>query len=216
MKRILITGSNGRFGKVLSEGLRDNYEIVPFELPEQDATNYTQLISYLGGCAAVIHMAFDLKHENSKTGTSGNPDNLVMGNNVLAAAAKLGVANCIMGSSVNAVRTQGYNNQSYRATKLMLETTADALSELYPDTHFTSVRLGSILEDQPPQAPLSPTKSWISHRDVVGLTGAILEAPHQSGHERIFGVSDRPDQPYNPANPYGWAPQDSFGYPSQY
>lgn len=213
MNRVLITGSNGTIGTALTERLGSSYDIVPYDLPEHDATNFRQLEQCLKGSNALIHLAFDLRSENSKTGQNGNPENLLMGHVALAAAAKAGVEICIMGSSVHAARHTGYDNQSYRTTKLALEAAAAMQAERHPATSFASIRFGHVSpNDQPPEPPLRPSQTWISHQDAAGLVQAIIDAPPDSMHQIVYGVSNRIDGlPYDMSNPYGWAPRDSFG-----
>jgi len=215
-EKLLITGSNGKIGSALAEGLAPFYDIVEFDLPGQDATDYRQLCERLAGCYGVVHLAFDLKHENSRTGANGNPENLLMGQNVLAAAAKLGVQKCIMASSVNAARTYHPTNWSYRTTKLQLERLAGEQALRFPGTDFVSIRFGRVTkDDQPPMPPLRDDQTWLSHRDAAALAHAALSGePAPAEHVIVYGVSDRPDPPYDLANPWGWSPQDRFGYDS--
>lgn len=215
MNKVLITGSSGRIGQALTKGLEEqNYEIVPYDLPECDATNYQQLVARLAGNSALIHLAFDLKNENSRTDNTGNPDNLLMGHMALAAAAKVGVQTCIMGSSVNAARINHPTNESYRTTKLELERAARLQAERYPDINFVSVRFGRVTaNDSKPELPLRPDQTWISHRDASDLARAILEAPANPEHQIVYGLSNRPEMPHDISNPYGWQPRDWFGLP---
>jgi len=214
-KKILITGSSGKIGQALHNGLANYFDIIPFDLPEHNATDYKQLQSQLMGCFAIIHLAFDYGTENSRTGKSGNPENLLMGQTVLAAAAKVGVEKCIMASSVNAVRTQSDSNWSYRNTKLSLERLTTEHAERYPDIDFTSIRFGRVTPaDTPPELPLRDDQTWISKRDAASLVLASLQAEPTPEHVIVFGVSDRPNPPYDLANPWGWQPQDSFGFPA--
>lgn len=214
MGKILITGSKGNMGQAL-RGLSKDYELVDYDLPEYNATNYEQLVARLAGCQALVHMAFDLKRERSKTGSRGNPANIVMGEIALAAAAEVGIQDCIMGSSVNAARDKGYNNESYRTTKLRLEESANLQAYRYPKTRFTSIRLGAVYGGGNP-APiglLREDQTWISSRDLCGLVQAIIETPHTPGdpHQVVYGLSNRLDMPYPIENNFGWQPQDWFG-----
>ncbi len=215
MKKILVTGSRGRIGKAITSGLEGRYEFVPFDIKDgDDATNYQALREKLVGCSALIHLAYDLRHENPRTGRDGNPENLLMGQVVLAAAVQEPVANCIMASSAEVTRTQNDTNFMYRTTKRTLEDLANMQADRYPETHFTSIRFGHVNsgDNLPPRPPLHPDQSWISDQDTASLIECILENSRHSGHEIIYGLSDRPEPPYGLANPYGWAPVDSFGY----
>jgi len=213
-QQILVTGSNGKIGRTVIPRLEEaGYAVHSFDLPNYNATDYAQLQRQLQGCFGLVHLAFDLKNENSRAGKQGNPDNRVMGINALAAAAKLGVRKCVIASSVNAARTARENNWAYRTTKLALEAEADLFAEAYPETDFTSIRFGRVtIDDSKPELPLRPDQTWISHRDAGALVLACLEAEsHDGEHHIVYGVSNRPDMPYPIENPFGWAPQDSFG-----
>jgi len=216
MNRVLITGSNGTIGRALAEKLGPSYDIIPYDLPEHDATNFRQLERCLKSSNALIHLAFDLRSENSQTGCAGNPENLLMGHVALAAAAKVGVETCIMGSSVHAARSTGHNNQSYRTTKLALEAAATMQAERYPSTSFVSIRFGYVSpDDRSPEPPLRVNQTWLSHQDAAGLVRAVMDAPPDPTHQVVYGVSNRTDGlPYDTSNQYGWAPQDWFGQPA--
>lgn len=212
-KRLLITGSSGKIGRALSAGLSDTFDIVPFDLPEYDATNYHQLLEKLEGCYAVIHLAFDYKSENSRTGRKGNIENLLMGQTTLAAAAKANVKKCIMASSVNVSRPTGYNNWSYRTTKVALEREAEEYAERFPENDYISIRFGRVTPDNlPPALPLRDDQTWISNQDASNLLRTILTADSNNGkHIVIYGISNRPNPPYDTINPWGWKANDIFG-----
>ena len=218
-KRILITGSEGRIGKQLMMGLpKRDYEVVGFDLVhEQDATDYHQLMKASLGAFAIVHTAFNLSREHSRTGYQGDPANFQMGRHALQAASNNSdMAHCIIASSVNAARTENDGNWSYRETKRDLERLASQYAQEFPDTKFTSIRYGRVkAEDTPPAAPLRANQSWISAEDNVSLIAAILKSEPNGIHDIVYGVSNRPDQPYSTENPFGWEPQSWFGLEQQ-
>lgn len=213
-KQILITGSEGRIGQQLMNGLpKDQYDIIGFDIINgQDATDYRQLRDAAMGSFAVIHTAFNLKDEYSKTGYEGDPGNFAMGRFALKAAVEAKAEHCIMASSVNAARNSDDKNWSYRETKLDLERLAAQYAKDFPRTTFTSIRYGRIDgEDTPPMGPLRANQSWISAKDHLALVGAILGSGSHDEHTIVYGVSNRYDQPYDPGNRFGFIPQSWFG-----
>jgi len=107
MKRIVITGARGVIGNVLIRGL-GKYQITPLDLPEKDITDYQQLLKVFPNHQAVIHLAWDTKTENWKSGKI-NPANILMAYNVYKAASECKVPRIIMASSVHADGFIGWN-----------------------------------------------------------------------------------------------------------
>lgn len=215
-RKILITGSEGRIGRQLVNGLSDTeYEIKGLDIVNgQDVADYNQLRLAAKGAYAIIHTAFNLALERSTTGYDGDPRNFAMGRFVLNAAAGADVKHCIMASSVHAARSGTDRNWAYRQTKVDLERLATQFATEFPGTAFTSIRYGAVNErDAPPQGPLRADQSWISARDNVALVSSILESTPNGQHTMVYGVSNRIAPPYDTTNRFGWAPQDWFGDP---
>ena len=97
MKKIVITGAKGVLGTVLKKGLEDTYNITHLDLPEADVRRYEKLLEIFPGHDAVIHLAWDTKTENFRSGEI-NPDNLLMVYNVYEAALQAKVPRVIMAS----------------------------------------------------------------------------------------------------------------------
>lgn len=216
MQKILVTGSEGRIGRQLSEGLQQDYEIIDYDQVQgQDAADYKQLRGAAQGVFAIIHTAFNLADERSTTGYEGDPRNFAMGRFAIKVAAEVGARHCIMASSVNAGRDQNDGNWHYRETKQDLERLASTYAQEVDGTSYTSIRYGCVKNvDIPPEAPLRTNQSWISAHDNVALVKAILESDPQNEHTVVYGVSNRPDSPFDLINPFGWQPKDWFGQAS--
>jgi len=66
--KILVTGSEGYFGKPLVEALRQKHEIVRYDIIQgKDVLNYSQLKEAMKDCEVVIHTAAIPKPDEAKT-----------------------------------------------------------------------------------------------------------------------------------------------------
>ena len=78
-----------------------NKKFLAFDLPNDDARNYNDVLTAIAGCDAAIHLARDTRIKNWKTGNI-NPDNGLMTFNVYTAALASGLRRLIVASSVHA------------------------------------------------------------------------------------------------------------------
>jgi NAD+ dependent glucose-6-phosphate dehydrogenase len=216
---ILITGSGGVIGQVLVDGLQ--HDITHFDLPDFDVRDYNGLLEKVRGHDAIVHLAWDTKTDNFRSGHL-NPDNALKMFNVYKAAAEAGVKRVVMASSVHADQFAGRElhgllkpydlpqpDSPYGAGKVLME----SLGRYYANTHGVTVvcvRFGGVNRaDTPPEQPESERQVWLSHRDCVSLITAALETPEIPGNYAIvYGVSDNPGRLHDLANPFGWQPQD--------
>lgn len=97
--RVLITGGRGLIGTVLRDRLP--FSVTPFDLPESDATDLTQLTTALEGHDALIHLAWNTQVEHYKS-EQIHPPNLLMAYNAYNAAIGCGVRRVVVASSVHA------------------------------------------------------------------------------------------------------------------
>jgi nucleoside-diphosphate-sugar epimerase len=217
--RILITGSNGVIGKVLVNNLP--YEITQFDLPDYDARNYKQLLEISKHHNAIIHMGWDTKTDNYKSGEL-NPDNILMAQNIYKAACENKISRVIMASSNHADSSKFYKtaglmspyglptpDSPYGAGKCMVE----ALGRYYANYHELQViclRIGGLNADDDAYSPLNSTPYiWLSHRDCTSLVKCCLEAEHfADNYAIIYAVSDNAGRIHDITNPVGWKPVD--------
>lgn len=221
-KKILLTGAKGTIGSVLARELASKYELVIYDLPEHDATNYEQLVGMMRGCDAVVHTAHVIG-ENWDTGTV-DPRNGEMEMNILHAAVETGVQRCIMSSSVHADDFLNHTGEqlltvpgSYRPTspygarKLSLE----QVSQFYT-THYgletVCIRYGGVSDDNTVDQSGREPQVWLSHNDLVNAVRCSLDAQYiPDNHTAFYAVSNNAGKLHDTSNAVGWTPRDGDG-----
>ncbi|HLB66169.1 MAG TPA: NAD(P)-dependent oxidoreductase [Candidatus Saccharimonadales bacterium] len=219
MKKVLITGSNGVIGSVLRKGLEQS--ISPYDLPEFDARNYAQLATSAKDHDAIIHLAWETKTDNWRSGEL-NPENILMAFNVYKSAIACGVRRVIMASSVHADTYMDYKSETlvdpyalptpdspYGAGKCMVEALGRYYAR-YKDLEVICIRFGGVNSDDDSRSSLNSTDyTWLSHRDCSDLINACLEAHNVlNSFAIIYGVSNHPKRIHDYTNPFGWQPKD--------
>ncbi|MBI2176595.1 NAD(P)-dependent oxidoreductase [Candidatus Woesearchaeota archaeon] len=219
MKRIAITGAKGTIGTMLRKGLT-KYEIIPIDLPEVDARDYRKLLGVSKGCSAVIHLAWDAKAENFRSGGL-NPDNILMASNVYRAALEAKVPKVIMASSVHADNFYGWKgpgllspdripvpDNPYGASKVFME----ALGRYYASKglEVICIRFGGVNPSDSQKAnERDYERIWLSYRDCCSLVSACLDAPKIPNNFLIvYGISNNKGKVHDNSNPVGWRPAD--------
>jgi uronate dehydrogenase len=219
-KRVAITGTNGTIGTVLSRGLTD-FEVVPLDLPDADVRDLALLTRLIRGCAAVVHLAWDLKTDNWDTGKI-SPDNALMTYNVYQACIEAGVPRAITASSVHADDFMRWSEGAplmrpdrvpvptspYGANKVFLE----AMGRYYSTRglEVVCVRFGAVNRDNmPTSGNWDWRKVWLAHDDCISLIRACLNAPGVPGNYSVlYGVSNNASRVHDWGNPFGWAPRN--------
>lgn len=221
MKRIAITGANGRIGDVLRKGLCD-YNIASLDLPEVDVRDYKKLLRIFPKHDVVIHLAWDLRTENFNTGKI-NPDNMLMTYNVYKAAIESKVPRVIMASSVHADNFYEWKGRGlmtvdktpvpdspYGADKIFME----ALGRYYASKglEVICIRFGGVHKDNKPDIKDAYEKRlWLSHHDCVELVRKCIEAKTiPNKFLLLYGVSNNKNRLHDYSNPLGWIPRDNF------
>jgi len=192
-------------------------------LSEKDITDYQQLLKVFPGHEAVIHLAWDTKTENWKSGKI-NPANVLMAHNVYRAALVCKVPRIIMASSIHADEFIGWNKKEllkpdktpvptspYGASKVFIE----ALGRYFSKNHKLEViciRFGGV---NPKDIVISASvereynKTWLSHRDCVALITTCLEAKTiLNNFVVLYGISDNRSRFHDISNALGWVPSD--------
>ena len=228
MKKVAITGSSGKIGQVLQTGLQGCSMVYPLDLPWCDAKDMHALEREFPGKDVVIHLAWNAKIENWRSGTI-DPDNTLMTFNVFQAAVNTRVPRVIMASSVHADEFLTWKRQEllttdktpfptspYGASKIFME----ALGRYYSKHHNLEViciRFGGvnpqneITQEMLAAEPILP-KVWFSHQDCVALVRACIKAQTVPNNFTIvYGVSDNPERIHDLTNPFGWTPLSSQG-----
>lgn len=220
MSRILLTGSNGKIGTVLREGLK--HDITPFDLPDGDARDYDALLSKARGQDAIVHLAWDTATDNYRSDHM-NPENLIMTDNIYRAAVEAGVRRVIMASSVNADRFTGDDivpplrpyglpapNSPYGAGKVHMEVMGRYFADA-KNLGVVCVRFGDVNPANQPKAPGEDRvrQVFFSHGDCVSLVDAAITASTISGnYQIIYGISDNAGRLHDVQNDIGWQPTD--------
>ena len=220
-ERIAITGSKGTIGHVLTEGLKDTHEITSLDLPDVDVRDYKKLLNIFPGHNAVVHLAWNTKVDNFRSGEI-DAQNVEMFHNVFKAALQTGVSRVVMASSVHADRFDNWQSTKkmssdrtpipdspYGAQKVGME----AMGRYYAakGLQVICIRFGGVNpENQPAKEPSHERAVWFSHKDCVSLVQAILEAKNMPDNFVVmYGMSDNSGRIHDLSNPFGWKPKDS-------
>ena len=222
MRKILITGFKGTIGTIICNQLQ-GYDIVHFDLPEHNARDYQDVLASAKGCDMIIHLGWDTKVENWKTGNI-NPENALMTFNVYKVALEVGVPRVIMASSVHADDYSGWKegeplikpdtvptpDSPYGASKVFME----ALGRYYARQGLQVVCIrfmGLNADNKKSQTDPDASKKWFSHNDCGTLIKAIIEAPLVPNNFVVmYGVSNNPGRMHDTSNPFGWEPKEGI------
>lgn len=222
MKKVAITGSNGRVGSALANGLKKRkYLLTLLDLPEHDVTNLDALVEVLQNHDAVVHCAWKSVAENFKN-RQIDPDDYVMTFNVYESARRNHIPLVVMASSNHANRHDNRNKSGkltvdippipdspYGAAKVYME----ALGRYYATEHeigVVCVRIGNLNADDEPK-PLSEEdpQRWLSHKDWCGIVEAAIKTEEIPNKFVLMnGVSKSDQQVFDWSNSLGWEPQD--------
>jgi nucleoside-diphosphate-sugar epimerase len=219
MCTVLITGSQGIIGSVLSDGLRDKYQIRGVDLPD-DISDYDTLKRRMADVDTVIHLArrFDYLSEQRMR---LYPQNVQIDINIFTAVVKAEARRLIMASSVHAddhrdptavepltVPGSYYPATPYGVYKLIEEEAGKVLSRQFK-FEFVGVRLGGVTRDNSVKTGAGQTATWLSHDDLVGAVDSCLAVEPTPGRSTVFyAVSNNADRIHDTTNPFGWKPKD--------
>jgi uronate dehydrogenase len=225
LKKILITGANGRIGRVLVDGLRGSYEVVATDIvPDPargvaavDVTDFDALQSAMPGVDTVIHMAWFMKstdfHEKIV------PVNIEGTYNLYEAARLNGVRRVVFGSSNHATGFYPVDQMTTPDMPMRPDSLyglgkcwGELVGQLYADRYGISsinVRIGNFTVENRPMG-LRATRIWISHRDIIQLMRCCIEADDAIKYLTLYGTS---------GNTRSWYPidylEDLIGYKPQ-
>lgn len=219
-RKIAITGSNGKIGTVLKEGLKE-YQITTIDRPNTDARKYEDLLNVICHHSAVVHLAWDTKTDNFRS-EKINPENTIMFYNVYKAAIEAGIPRVIMASSVHADRFDNWKGPGYMSPDRMPmpdspygahKVFMEALGRYFATKglEVACIRFGGVnSENIPPMEPPEERNVWFSHGDCISLLKTILEAQSIPNNFLILnGVSNNPNRFHDITNPFNWSPKDS-------
>jgi nucleoside-diphosphate-sugar epimerase len=218
MATVVVTGSAGKIGSVLTEDAGP-HEVREFDLPEYDMLDLSSVVRRCRGADALIHLAGQFAAENIFTDVI-DPANVEMDLNAYRAATQAGLTRVIVASSVHAdqfylhsgpeplhpSRPHPVPTGPYGARKQMLE----ALGRHYCATaglDVIAIRFGGVnrhdtIPDDPAEAAVRLTRA-----DCRAVLLAAIEAPVVPGRFSVlYAVSDNPQRHHDLENPFGWKP----------
>lgn len=227
MKRLLITGANGRLGSICREGLTHMADILRLssrsdmgnaapheEIIQCDIGDKAAVERLVEGCDGIIHMGGQPKEAPWEVIRQSNIDGMV---NLYEAARKNGNPRIVFASSNHATgfykQTQRLDANSvprpdslYGVSKVF----GEALASMYHDKfgiETACVRIGSCFPEPTNHRMLA---TWMSRDDFILLIERIFAVP-RLGCPIIYGVSNNDATWWdNRETAYiGWRPRDN-------
>ena len=193
VKKVLVTGSDGRIGSVTVANLRQQgYDVTAADLSSSrswntqivDFTDMGQVVGVMQSHEAVIHLAA-IPSPQFHTNDVVFRNNIVSTFNVLEAATILGIKKVVMASSISALgyafRHRPFNplylpfdeahpllsQDSYGLSKMIGEELAEGFLRRVPDMSLTSLRFTLVVDDAAqewlPAAREAPTGDHDTH-----------------------------------------------------
>ena len=225
-KTVVITGSAGRIGRSLREGLLAHYDLRLLDIAEQDKakkgetvisvdiTDIEAMQTALSGAEAVVHLA--AIPEEAPPEELVDP-NLIGVYSVYEAARRSGVKRVIFASSNHVTGFYPRDvvtgpDDSMRPDTFYATTKAygELLGRMYYEKwglEVACLRIGAFRERP---TSISQLSLWLSPRDCLQLVQRCLEA-HDLGYLVVYGISanDRSWWSNESAKKIGYVPQDN-------
>lgn len=230
MRKIVVTGSNGKIGTVVSESLAKNHEVVGLDLPNDDISDYSQLLQKVSGSDVLIHLAHATREEYRENPRTGKIDPLNVKNelNVFRVVAEAQIGRLIIASSVHADDFEHYEGDEllqapggygptspYGAHKIIVEEMGRYFSTQH-GYECIAIRFGGVTRDNTVKTYGREREVWLSHDDLSTAISACVEAPNvPKGFAVFYAVSNNTGRLHSTQNPFGWIPKDdSKDHPS--
>ena len=238
LPRLLITGSRGRIGTVLTEGLADSFEVFGLDLIDSpgertfkvDVSDYEEMSNVLTNIIPlpyIVHLAADPRVGGSWESVLKN--NIIGTKNVYAAAKEYGVKKVIFASSSHVTGAyEGFPpslprqdnprlitvndavrpDSDYGTSKIFGEAIARQYYELY-GIASVCLRIGTFLANDKPSRNERVRKTWLSHRDLIQLVKKSILSEVEFGV--YYGVSKNKGKFWDISNAeeeIGYCPED--------
>ena len=236
--KVLITGSQGLIGRILTKSLVDSFDIYGLDIVgEQTEQHYQVDISNfealhhafraIGGIEYVVHLAADRNPDAPWESVLKN--NIVGTRNVYECGQNHGVKKIIFASSTYV--TRGYRgipptshkeqhpgiistqdpmrpDSDYATSKALGEALARQYFELY-GLESICLRIGAISENDDPPSNEELRKIWLSHKDLIQLVKKSILSNVKFGI--YYGISNNRGRFYDISTAekeIGYKPQD--------
>jgi len=227
MKKIVLTGSEGRIGKIIRKSIRNYYEIFSIDCKKITKAGYSRidiasedisaLKSVFKGKDAVIHLAWD----NNEDFPVENiiPNNKKMVENVLRAAREEGVSKIILASSVHVsdysratryrpirVEDELCPDSLYGVTKIYLEYLGKYYANRY-GIKVVCIRFGGLNPLDKPLFAEDPIydKVLLKKADACSLIRHILDNDQCPDFSVLYAVSKSQKAVHDTSNHFGWS-----------
>ena len=229
-RAVLVTGAAGKIGRLLAPALHGRYALRLTDarpLPEDptvvraDLSEGEGLDELCRGVDTVVHLA-----ASTDLTTSWEPilrNNIIGCHRLFAAAAEAGCRRVVYASSIHAVDghrsprpipadAPPYPRTLYGASKVWGEALAAMLAQR-TSTSFLCLRLGWVMADDDPLLQLDNERLDVilTHRDLVSLVAAAIEAPDDVRFGVFYGLSNNRRNRYDleqTRRRLGYAPKD--------
>lgn len=230
-RRILITGSTGNVGTVLTQRLAEDYAITGHgQEPDPradpvvlggDLADYDAVLALMDGIDTVVHLAGAASPESSWD--SVLEANIIGTRNVLEAARVAGVRRVVFASSNHAMGMYDrleewpvYPGSLPRADSLygVSKVFGETLGRYYHDEHglsFIALRIGWVSGDPTLVDEDVLHAMWLSEADTAEVVRCAIEAEVDFG--LYYAISDNPNRRWSMTNTMlelGYRPQDSW------
>lgn len=227
--KILITGSNGLIGKILTENLSNYFDIYGLDKNnggdkhfKVDISNYADLDSVFNKMASVdciVHLAGDPRQDADWESVLIN--NIIGTRNIYECVKKHGIRKVVFASSNHVTGSYGNSHLitthdsirpdgDYGTSKAFGEIIARQYSDIY-GVKSICLRVGWVVrdgDDDPTKNELG-MKMWLSHRDLVELIRRSILSDIKFGI--YYGVSNNKGRFWEISNAekdLGYKPQD--------
>lgn len=238
-EKLIIAGSEGTIGKILTEKLPDNYDVYgidkdasqsdrKFRVDITDFEALQKVFEQLEPVSFLIHLAADPRVDAPWESVLQN--NIIGTRNVYECARNAGVKRVVFASSNHVTGAyEGFPptlhtkphpklispsdpirpDSYYGTSKSVGETIARQFYELY-GIHSICLRIGTVTREDDPTVDERMKKTWLSHRDLVHLIRQSLTSSTVFGV--YYGVSNNDGKFWSIANArkeLGYNPQDN-------
>lgn len=215
--KILITGSQGRIGRVLTANLSQDFDMYGLDIREgsdarhfqADISKYEELetcVKDIGSLDCIVHLAGDARVNAPWESVLKN--NIIGTRNIYECARRYSVKKVIFASSSHV--TGAYTNFHNPLRKVVGEALIAAHHPVRPDSDYGSskafgesvarqyfelygiqsicLRIGWVIKDDDPGIDKVALNIWLSHRDLVHLIERSILSDRAFGI--YYGVSD--------------------------